>query len=120
MYEHFNVTTPFLNYNCKENKIGDQLKKAFRDINIFQQYPVKDGCITYRVDFYLPEFRIAIEVDENGHKDRDYADEVLRQDSVTRILKCRFIRCNPDDNDFDIFDLIYKLRMMLKSDFQTH
>ena len=115
IYTHFKVDTPFINYTCKENKIGDQLKRVFRDINIFQQYPVKDGCTRYRIHFYLPDYKIAIEVDENGHKDRCKVDEMIRQDSIQRMLKCQFIRCNPDDDQFNIFDLIYQIRMKLNA-----
>ena len=60
----------------------------------------------YAIDYYLPEYRLAIEIDENNHKDRDPIYEKDREKQLKKILGCQFIRCNPDDPDFSIGDLL--------------
>jgi very-short-patch-repair endonuclease len=63
----------------------------------------------YRIDLYLPEYKLAIECDENGHQDRDVYEEVERQKFLEQTLKCKFIRYNPDANDFDIYTVINQI-----------
>uniref|UniRef100_A0A6G6ABG6 Bro-n domain-containing protein n=1 Tax=Borely moumouvirus TaxID=2712067 RepID=A0A6G6ABG6_9VIRU len=71
------------------------------------QYVIKyNNKNKYIVDYYLPEFKIAIEIDEFNHKDRDPIYEKQRQLIITKKLKCKFIRCNPDDKDFSIVALL--------------
>ena len=47
---------------------------------------------TYRVDLYFPIFRLAIECDEHGHKDRDkkYEETAWSELSPLRSLQCAF------------------------------
>ena len=40
----------------------------------------------YTIDFYLPERKLAVEVDELGHFDRDQITENKRQKELTSIL----------------------------------
>ena len=40
----------------------------------------------YTIDFYLPERKLAVEVDELGHFDRDQITENKRQKELTNIL----------------------------------
>ena len=56
----------------------------------------------YRVDLYSPCHLLAIEIDEHGHKDRDPAYEEEREKKIQRLLKCDFLRVNPDDKDFNL------------------
>ena len=69
----------------------------------------------YYIDFYLPDYRIAIEIDEFGHRDESSYEEIERQTFIEAKLKCNFVRCNPDDKYFDIFDLIYEIMMLVKT-----
>ena len=56
----------------------------------------------YKIDLYLPNHKLAIEIDENNHAERNPDAEKKRQDDITCILKCRFLRVNPDDVNFKI------------------
>ena len=56
------------------------------------------------IDFYFPKYKLAIEVDELGHKDRDQTKENKRQKDLKEYLDCKFIRINPDEKNFDIYD----------------
>ena len=56
------------------------------------------------IDFYLPKMKLAIEVDEHGHKDRKPEKEKTRQKDIEECLGCTFIRINPDEKDFRAYD----------------
>ena len=59
----------------------------------------------YKVDFYFHDYKLAIEVDEFGHGDRNnYDDE--RREEIKEELDCKFIRINPDEENFSKFKAI--------------
>ena len=88
-----------------EIKYLEILQKCFKGIKIEHQYMVGN----YRIDFYFPEYNIAVECDENNHKDRDPSYENTRQNFIIEQLKCEFIRFDPYDKEFDIFELINRI-----------
>ena len=53
--------------------------------------------------------KLANEVDELGHNDRNIDNEKQRQQTLERELNCVFIRINPDAVDFNIFKEINKI-----------
>lgn len=61
------------------------------------------------IDYYFPDYKLAIEIDEYGHSDRDPKYEKYRQEYLMQHLGCTFIRCNPDDHKFTISGLIGKI-----------
>lgn len=61
---------------------------------------------TYYIDFFLPEYEIAVEIDEFGHRDRDPQYEKARENCIKRVFKYTLIRSNPDDPEFTIAGLI--------------
>ena len=70
--------------------------------------------IGYRIDLYFHEYKLAIEVDELGHNDRNIDYEIQRQKALERELNCVFIRINPDEKDFNIFKEINKIHRHIK------
>ena len=50
-----------------------------------------------------------MEVDEKGHADRNIAYEIKRQKAMEEKLNCKFIRINPDAENYDIFVEIGKI-----------
>ena len=70
-----------------------------------RQYPT----LGPRIDFYFHKYRIATEVDELGHANRNLSDEINRQKALERERNCVFIRINPDEKDFNIFREINKI-----------
>ena len=67
----------------------------------------------YIIDYWLSQYKIAIEIDENNHADRNVIDEKQRQKALTTKLNCKFLRCNPDDPDFTVYRLLGNLTNML-------
>ena len=80
--------------NTKEQTIINSIKDAFEGENIQTQYSV----LGYRIDLYFHEYKLAIEVDELGHTDRNINNETERQKALEKELNCVFIRNNPDEN----------------------
>ena len=52
---------------------------------------------------YFNDYKLAIEIDENVHSDRNIDYELKRQKAIEQELGCKFIRIDPDKEYFDIF-----------------
>ena len=91
--------------NTKEQSVISAIKDAFEGENMQTQYSV----LSYRIDLYFHKCKLAIEVNELGHSDRDINDEIERQRALERELNCVFIKINPDEPDFNIFREISKM-----------
>ena len=55
---------------------------------------------------YFHDYKLAVEIDENGHSDRNIDRKIKRQRVIEQELGCKFIRIDPDEEDFDIFRAI--------------
>lgn len=88
-----------------EEEIHCKLIKALKDYEPIKQYPV----LGYRIDLYLKKCNIAIECDENNHRRYDKDKETTRKQRIENSLKCTWIRYNPYDTNFCVFDLISKI-----------
>ena len=91
--------------NTKEQTVINSIKDAFEGENMQTQYTV----LNYRIDLYFHKYKLAIEVDELGHSDRNINDEIERQRALERELNCTFIRINPDARDYNIYREINKI-----------
>ena len=60
------------------------------------------SVLGYRIDLYFHDYKLAGEVDEKSHKDRNIDQEVKIQKALEKELVCEFIRINPDEKDFNI------------------
>ena len=67
----------------------------------------------YIIDFYLPEKKLAIEVDELGHFDKDQITENKWQKELEKYLKCTFSIINPDEKDFSADDRLGKIQTFI-------
>ena len=56
------------------------IKYAFEGENMQTQYSV----LGQKIDFYFLEYKLAIEVDELGHNDRDIDYEIQRQKAIEK------------------------------------
>ena len=96
--------------NNKEQTVLRSIKDAFEGEDMQTQYTV----IGYRIDLYFHEYKLAIEVDELGHNDRNIDYEIQRQKALERELNCVFIRINPDEKDFNIFKEVNKIHRRIQ------
>lgn len=90
---------------CKEGQTLNAIMQAFNGENMECQLYVSP----YKVDLYFKDYKLAIECDEDGHSDRDMEKEKLRQLFIEDKLNCNFIRYNPDDTNFNIFEVINRI-----------
>ena len=74
------------------------------------QYSVL-GC---RIDLYFHDYKLAIKVDEKGHKNRNIAHEIEKRKALEKELSCKFIRINSDEKDFNIFQVINEIHRHIK------
>ena len=74
--------------NTKEQTVLRSIKDAFEGEDMQTQYTV----IGYRIDLYFHKHKLAIEVDELGHADRNLNNEIERQKALERELDCVFIK----------------------------
>ena len=76
------------------------------------------SVLGYRTDLYFHDYKLAIEVDELGHTNRNIDNEIERQKALEKELNYIFIRINPDEKDFNIFKEINKIHGHIKKSFK--
>ena len=96
--------------DTKEQAVLKSIKDAFEGEDMQTQYSV----LSYRIDLYFHKYKLAIEVDELGHNDRNIDYEIQRQRAIEKELGCVFIRINPDEKNFNIFKEINKIHRHIK------
>lgn len=68
----------------------DIVKNLFSDHEIIPQFSVLDK---YRIDWYIPDLKIAIEFDEDHHDNpTNYELDSIRQKEIEKELGCVFLR----------------------------
>ena len=91
--------------NTKEQSVIKSIKDAFEGEDMQTQYSV----LSYKIDLYFHKYKLAIEVDELGHADRNINNEIERQRALERELNCVFIKINPDEQGFSMLREINKI-----------
>ena len=94
----------------KEQSLLIPLMNAFEGENMQTEYSV----LGYKIDLYFHDYKLAIEVDEKGPKDRSIDCEIKRQKAIEKRLGCEFIRINPDEENFNIFEPINEIHRLIK------
>ena len=83
---------------------------VFEGEDMQTQYSV----LKYRINLYFHRYKLAVEVDEKGHKDRYIKNEIERQEEIKEKLNCVFLRINPDEQNFNIFKVINEIYRQIK------
>lgn len=79
--------------NNKEYDFYEKLHEQLEVFNILDGECQYSCCNNkYRIDYYIPSLNIAIEYDENGHKNYTYDKHEGRQKDIEQELGCKFIR----------------------------
>ena len=76
----------------KEQSVLIKIMSSFEGKNMQTQYKV----LSYRIDLHFHDYKLAIEIDENGPSDRNIEYKI-------KSLVVSFFRIDPDTEDFDIF-----------------
>ena len=88
----------------KEQLILTKVMSSFEGESMQIQY----NALSYRVDLYFHDYKLAIEIDENGQSKGNTKYEMKRQKAIEQELCFQFIRIDPDKEDFDIFRAIHE------------
>ena len=70
--------------------------------------------LSYRIDLYFHDYKLAIDIDENGHNDRYIDYEIKRRKEIEQELRCKFTRIVPNKDDFDVFIAINEIFRQIK------
>ena len=84
-----------------EQRSLSQIMQVFDGEDMRLQFTVE----SFHVDLYFPKYKLAIECDENHHKNSVNEDSA-RQSFIEKQVGCRFIRYRPHKLDFCIFKVI--------------
>ena len=98
-------------YSSDEAHFITILEESFSECKIHKQFSID----RYRIDMYFIQYKIALEIDENNHVNRDIIYEEERELFITNKLKCVFIRFNPNEKLFNIGKIIFKIREYIKN-----
>ena len=93
---------------CKEDSVKIKIINVSSNEKILQQHAI----LNYQIGLYFSEHKLAIEVDKKGHTDRNEKKkkkENEREEKIKKELGCKFIRINPDAENYDIFVEIGKI-----------
>ena len=93
-------------FESKENSMIEKIQTVFSAEKILLEHSV----FTYRIDLYFPKHRLAVEIDEQNHENRNINYEIQRQKAIEKELKFEFIRINLDNENFDVFVKISKIQ----------
>lgn len=96
----------------REERFGYKFLNTLRPLNISIETQKTMKGNNYRIDFYLPEFNLAIEYDEEHHnEEKNRIKDKQREEEIKKVLHCEFIRlnCKNDDN--------YNIGLVLKKIF---
>ena len=99
----------------KEQSVLNKIMKIFSRDEIILQHKILD----YQIDAYFPKYKLAIEIDELGHRDKKRDKEITRENSIKQKLQCKFSGINPDnekyDADFEINKINYHMMGILEN-----
>ena len=62
----------------KEQSVLTKIMSSFEGENMQTQYNV----LSYRIDLYFHDYKLAIEIDQNGHNDRKIDCEIKRKKTI--------------------------------------
>ena len=94
----------------KEQSQLTQIKCSFEGENM----QIQNSVLGSRIDLYFHDYKLAIEIDDNGHSNRNIDYEIKRQKPIEQKLGCKFIRIDPNKEDFDIFRTISEILKHIK------
>ena len=94
---------------CDEQDIVKIFHDKFEGETIVTQYCVENN----RIDAYMPEYKIGVEIDEYNHGNRNSNYEKSRQ-LMMESHGITIIRTNPDDPNFDSKNLIVQIHICIK------
>jgi very-short-patch-repair endonuclease len=91
------------------------LEQLIDSLDTTERYTLQHQIGPYRIDMYLPDSKVAVEVDEQGHTDRDQVYEKTREEYIKNNLTTKILRINPHAPNFRMAKEIGNLHRLLRS-----
>lgn len=102
-------------YLPKENSeilFKEMLEETMNELKIRVEHQYPAG--KYRIDFFIPEYNLAIEYDESYHELKIKEDSE-REKEINKILGCDFVRCSyKDSNIKNIIKILKKIGIIIR------
>ena len=96
---------------CIENQTIGFIENAYKNIlKVKRQYKIGK----YKADLYFIDYKLVIECDEFNHADRDSIKEKIRDEYMIS-LGNKIIRYNPNQNAFDLSNVLNEINTILFS-----
>ena len=111
--ENFRTILGFKEYDIMkvtEKTTLDSTKNAFEGENMQTHYRV----LGYEIDIYFHDYKLAVEIDEYNHENRDICYEIETQKALEKELGCKFVRTNPDKENFNVFKVVNEIFRHIK------
>ena len=105
-FKKFGMLNDVTLHSRKEIEFIDKLERALLAFNVTGKK--QHNILDYKIDYYIPSLNVAIEYDENSHKDYTYEAHELRQELIQKELGCRFIRVTDNKDDYVNIGLVIK------------
>ena len=94
-----------------ENLFKEMLEETLNELKIKVEHQYPAG--KYRIDFFIPEYNLAIEYDESYHELKIKEDSE-REKEINKILGCNFVRCSyKDSNIKNIIKILKKIGIII-------
>lgn len=109
-----NMNDEIILYERKEIEFIYALEQALSPLSIIgiRQYQI----LQYYIYYYIPSIKLAIEYDENDHKDYTYEKQELRQEKIEKELGCKFIRLSDTNDNYYNIGLVVKEIINIKKE----
>ena len=75
-------------------------------------------ALSYRIVLYFHYYKLAIEIDGNGHSDRNIDYEIKRQKVIKQEFGWKDIGIDLDKEDFDIFRAVNEIFRHIKQSYK--
>ncbi|HHT9146353.1 MAG TPA: DUF559 domain-containing protein [Candidatus Wunengus sp. YC61] len=85
------------------------IRNIIAAIEGFTRYKRQYLVYAYKVDLYLLDWKIAVECDERDHQNYSNWKDEARQRIIEGCLNCRFVRFNPNEENFLIGKVINEI-----------
>ena len=99
-----------MQFSWKKKPVLTKIMSSFEGKNMQTQF----NALSYSIDLYFHDYKLTIEFDENGHRDRNIERKIKRQKTINQERGCKFIRNDPDKEEFDIFKTINEIFRYVK------
>jgi very-short-patch-repair endonuclease len=96
---------------CIENQTIGFIENSYKDIlSLKRQFTIGK----YKADLYFIDYKLVVECDEFNHKDRSPTEEKIREEYILS-LGNKIIRYNPNDDGFDLSNVLREINKVLFS-----